>query len=251
MHSAFDAAKFERLRERPVTDDLRDVLEMHLMKFAKISFANYEAMQGSSGSRRSAGIGARRFCHASAPGVVVVVGGTGGVSGYGLLLVVVLAVAVTIVSLLYAAEGKSWLEAGGGGTVHVDPLNLLAGVSVDYCVAIKRTDLLFGPIFDGFQECGKASVLLELLEPHILSDKLKFLTPTVLKAFIEHYRSTQQIVAVERCLLHLDTAPYARWLLPRFCLLNACCSRYAPDLCTHCVVSAWFTDPWTRTTSSV
>jgi hypothetical protein len=37
------------------------------------------------------------------------------------------------------------------GAVHVDHYRLLGGVCVDYCVAINRTDLLFGPIFTQFQ----------------------------------------------------------------------------------------------------
>jgi hypothetical protein len=92
------------------------------------------------------------------------------------------------------------------GTVHVDHYAMLGGVCVDYCVTIGRTDLLFGPIFDRFQQEGRLPILLELLEPYILNDRLRFLPPVVMKAFVEHYQTTEQVQAVERCIVHMDTA---------------------------------------------
>jgi hypothetical protein len=89
--------------------------------------------------------------------------------------------------------------------VNVGHYNLIASVCIDYCVAISRTDLLFGPIFDRFQREGRLSVFLELLEPYILNDKLHFLKPVVMQAFVEHYKATGQIASVERCVLHMDT----------------------------------------------
>lgn len=100
--------------------------------------------------------------------------------------------------------GKSWVDTTQT-LVHVDHYHLLAGVCIDYCVAINRTDLLFGPIFDQFQREGRLTVLLELLEPYILNDKLHYLTPVVMQAFVEHYETTGQIASVERCILHMDT----------------------------------------------
>ena len=100
--------------------------------------------------------------------------------------------------------GKSWVDTTQT-LVHVDHYHLLAGVCIDYCVAINRTDLLFGHIFDEFQREKRLTVLLELLEPYILNDKLHYLTPVVMQAFVEHYETTGQIASVERCILHMDT----------------------------------------------
>ena len=62
-----------------------------------------------------------------------------------------------------------------------------------------------GTIFDGFANAGRLPVLLELLEPYILNDRLRYMTPVAMRAFVEHYEATGQVTAVERCFLHLDT----------------------------------------------
>jgi vacuolar protein sorting-associated protein 8 len=81
---------------------------------------------------------------------------------------------------------------------------MLAGVCVEFCVATRRLDLLFGPIFRRFQSVGFVAVFLDVLEPYVLNDKLKYIAPEVMSLFVEHCRSTSGIATVERCLLHMD-----------------------------------------------
>lgn len=81
---------------------------------------------------------------------------------------------------------------------------MLAGVCVEFCVIIRRLDLLFGPIFRRFQAVGYTTVFLDVLEPYVLSDKLAYIAPEVMSYFVEHCKATNGIATVERCLLHMD-----------------------------------------------
>lgn len=81
---------------------------------------------------------------------------------------------------------------------------MLAGVCVEFCVVVRRLDLLFGPIFRRFHSVGYTSVFLEVMEPYILNDKLDYIAPEVMAHFIEHCKATNGIATVERCLLHMN-----------------------------------------------
>jgi vacuolar protein sorting-associated protein 8 len=81
---------------------------------------------------------------------------------------------------------------------------MLAGVCVEFCVATRRLDLLFGPIFRRFESAGYVAVFLDVLEPYVLNDKLKYIAPEVMSYLVEHFKSTNGIASVERCLLHMD-----------------------------------------------
>lgn len=97
---------------------------------------------------------------------------------------------------------------GGGTTTRIDlaqsHFQMLAGVCVEFCVVTRRLDLLFGSIFRRFQTVGFTTVFLDVLEPYILNDKLKYLAPEVMSFFVEHCKATKGIATVERCLLHMD-----------------------------------------------
>lgn len=77
---------------------------------------------------------------------------------------------------------------------------MLAGVCVEFCVETDQLDVLFGEIY---QSCPK-HLFLEAVEPYILSGKLTRLAPEVMAAFVDHFEKRGALVAVERCLLHLD-----------------------------------------------
>jgi vacuolar protein sorting-associated protein 8 len=84
---------------------------------------------------------------------------------------------------------------------------MLAGVCVEFCLVTRRLDLLFGQIFRRFQNSGfpfAVPVFLDVLEPYILSDKLSYIAPEAMACFIDHYKATNGIATVERCLLHMD-----------------------------------------------
>ncbi|RLN59997.1 hypothetical protein BBJ28_00001358 [Nothophytophthora sp. Chile5] len=83
---------------------------------------------------------------------------------------------------------------------------MLAGVCIEYCALIGRTDLLFGEIFTRFKEAGKLGVFVELLEPYILSEKLRSLSPVAMQEFVKHFSAQGKLAQVEQCLLHLNVA---------------------------------------------
>lgn len=82
-------------------------------------------------------------------------------------------------------------------------LTQLASVCIEYCLAIRRTDLLFGEILTNFQSTGNTGVLLELLEPYIVHDKLNHLNPGVMKEMVEHYEKKNMLRRVEQCVLRI------------------------------------------------
>jgi Golgi CORVET complex core vacuolar protein 8 len=120
--------------------------------------------------------------------------------------------------------------------------SLIGSVCLDFCVVVNRHDILFGEVYDrfiaatkvwtvlctrfvwfGFRPVNRSAldqthIFLELLEPYVLNDKLTSLPPTVMKAFVEHYISTGQAAAVERCLLHLNARTMDLDLTIRLCL---------------------------------
>ncbi|KAF4324050.1 hypothetical protein BBO99_00002310 [Phytophthora kernoviae] len=83
---------------------------------------------------------------------------------------------------------------------------MLAGVCIEFCALIGRTDLLFGEIFTRFKEANKLSVFVELLEPYILSEKLRNLSPVAMQEFVQHFSAQGKLAQVEQCLLHLNVA---------------------------------------------
>jgi len=81
---------------------------------------------------------------------------------------------------------------------------MLAGVCIEFCVATRRLDLLFGPIFRRFQSARYTTVFLDVLEPYVLNDKLHYIAPEAMAQFVEHCKASNDVATVERCLLHMD-----------------------------------------------
>ncbi|KAK4848694.1 hypothetical protein QYF36_016176 [Acer negundo] len=80
----------------------------------------------------------------------------------------------------------------------------VGGVAVEFCVHIKRTDILFDEIFTRFVAVQHKETFLELLEPYILKDMLGSLPPEIMQALVEHYSSKGWLQRVEQCVLHMD-----------------------------------------------
>ncbi|XP_022757621.1 vacuolar protein sorting-associated protein 8 homolog isoform X2 [Durio zibethinus] len=80
----------------------------------------------------------------------------------------------------------------------------VGGVAVEFCVHIKRTDILFDEIFSKFVAIQQRDTFLELLEPYILKDMLGCLPPEIMQALVEHYSSKGWLQRVEQCVLHMD-----------------------------------------------
>ncbi|XP_031251024.1 vacuolar protein sorting-associated protein 8 homolog [Pistacia vera] len=80
----------------------------------------------------------------------------------------------------------------------------VGGVAVEFCVHIKRIDILFEEIFSKFVAVHHRDTFLELLEPYILKDMLGSLPPEIMQALVEHYSSKGWLQRVEQCVLHMD-----------------------------------------------
>lgn len=81
---------------------------------------------------------------------------------------------------------------------------MLSGVCLEYCVTMKRLDLLFGPIFRCFYEARYINVFLDVMETYILNDRLRYIAPEAMVLFLAHCKDVKDISMVERCLLHMD-----------------------------------------------
>ncbi|KAF5201636.1 Vacuolar protein sorting-associated protein 8-like protein [Thalictrum thalictroides] len=80
----------------------------------------------------------------------------------------------------------------------------VGGVAVEFCVHIKRIDILFDEIFSKFVAVQHGGTFLELLEPYVLKDMLGCLPPEIMQALVEHYSSKGWLQRVEQCVLHMD-----------------------------------------------
>ncbi|KAL3802605.1 hypothetical protein HJC23_011929 [Cyclotella cryptica] len=81
---------------------------------------------------------------------------------------------------------------------------MLSGVCLEYCVVMKRLDLLFGPIFRCFYEARYINVFLDVMETYILNDRLRYIAPEAMVLFVAHCKDMKDLSMVERCLLHMD-----------------------------------------------
>lgn len=83
----------------------------------------------------------------------------------------------------------------------------VVGQCVDNCLLVKRTDFLFGRLYDRFSADAIAKAMyLESLEPYILNDTLTSITPIVMKDFVDHYEQRAALTAIEACIVHMDVA---------------------------------------------
>ncbi|KAL3517335.1 hypothetical protein ACH5RR_024237 [Cinchona calisaya] len=80
----------------------------------------------------------------------------------------------------------------------------VGGVAVEFCVHIKRTDILFDEIYSKFYAAKQKETFLELLEPYILKDMLGCLPPAIMQALVKHYSMKGWLQRVEQCVLHMD-----------------------------------------------
>ncbi|XP_078620345.1 vacuolar protein sorting-associated protein 8 homolog isoform X1 [Branchiostoma floridae x Branchiostoma japonicum] len=103
--------------------------------------------------------------------------------------------------------------ASGKIEVLVQHYQTVVPVCVDYCLLLgKRNptlmkDILFGGIYDRFcQDPIARGVFLECLEPYILNDNLRSVTPQVMKDFMEHYQHKGLLQNIEACIVHMDVA---------------------------------------------
>ena len=59
-------------------------------------------------------------------------------------------------------------------------------------------------MFASFLEAGHAHTFVDLLEPFIVADRLKYISPEVMGEFVDYCKLGGDLKKVERCLLHVD-----------------------------------------------
>lgn len=78
-------------------------------------------------------------------------------------------------------------------------------VLVDYCLLLKRPDLLFNQLYTRLVENVVAKgVFLEVLESYIVADRLGQLTTPIMRDLLAHYHGNGMMDSLERCIVHLD-----------------------------------------------
>lgn len=105
-------------------------------------------------------------------------------------------------SLKYAF-GKN-VEAGTRRVLPVQ-LEMLATASVTACIGMAQLEFLFDDVYTWYHDGGEQSLMLEVLEPHIMSGEIEILPPTVIKDLIEHYMSKGLGKRLEDMICNLDS----------------------------------------------
>ncbi|XP_054455797.1 vacuolar protein sorting-associated protein 8 homolog isoform X2 [Anoplopoma fimbria] len=78
-------------------------------------------------------------------------------------------------------------------------------VLVNYCLLLKRTDLMFNQLYAQLVENMVAKgVFLESLESYIVADRLGHLTTPIMRDLLAHYHGNGMMDSLERCIVHLD-----------------------------------------------
>ncbi|KAH9322060.1 hypothetical protein KI387_016699, partial [Taxus chinensis] len=118
--------------------------------------------------------------------------------------------AFSYISLAFSNQhGKLEADVQIKDTVYVqikEQFARVGGVAIEFCVHIKKTDVLFDSILSKFLGVQHGGTFLELLEPYILKDMLGGLPPEVMQALVEHYSQKGWLQRIEQCVLHMDIA---------------------------------------------
>lgn len=105
-------------------------------------------------------------------------------------------------SLKYAF-GKN-VEAGTRRVLPVQ-LEMLAIACVTACIGMAQLEFLFEDVYTCYHDGGDQSLILEVLEPHIMSGEIEVLPPTVIKDLTEHYMSKGLEKRLEDMICNLDS----------------------------------------------
>ncbi|CAG8700145.1 4662_t:CDS:2, partial [Acaulospora morrowiae] len=92
-------------------------------------------------------------------------------------------------------------EQNGSGVVLFRDL---ASACIEACLSMHREDFLFTEVYERYAEASAKGILLEVLEPYILEDKIKDLPPEVMKDLVNHYRDRHMLKRVEQCIWHIN-----------------------------------------------
>ena len=63
---------------------------------------------------------------------------------------------------------------------------MLASVVIEFCVVTQRLDVLYNDIFSKFVDKRQAHTFVDLLEPFVVTDQLKYISPVVMSEFVDY-----------------------------------------------------------------
>jgi hypothetical protein len=125
-----------------------------------------------------------------------------------------------------ATTGGSVTDSAEGSDRDASHWAIVAAACIDYCTTIRRSDLLFGPVYDVFVAANATPVFLLALEPFIMAGRLGTLSPVVMKGFVEAHTAVGAMGRVERCLLRLDLSSLDLNQAVRLCLSHRLFSAF-------------------------
>ncbi|RIB07429.1 Golgi CORVET complex core vacuolar protein 8-domain-containing protein [Gigaspora rosea] len=87
----------------------------------------------------------------------------------------------------------------------------LAIACIEACLSMRREDFLFSDVYERYAEADARGIMpdargimLEVLEPYILKDKITDLPPEIMKDLVNHYRKRRMLQRVEECIWHIN-----------------------------------------------
>ncbi|RUP52444.1 hypothetical protein BC936DRAFT_138358 [Jimgerdemannia flammicorona] len=80
----------------------------------------------------------------------------------------------------------------------------LAIACIDACLSMNDLDYLFDTVYERYSDAKVTGVFLEVIEPYIISDRLRDLPPGMMKDLVDHYRSHRMLKRVEHIIWHIN-----------------------------------------------
>ncbi|CAG8434792.1 11750_t:CDS:10 [Ambispora gerdemannii] len=80
----------------------------------------------------------------------------------------------------------------------------LAIKCVKACLSMHKEEFLFTEVYERYVKAKETGILLEVLEPYIIQDKIRDLPPEIMKDLVSHYRNRRLLTRVEECIFHIN-----------------------------------------------
>lgn len=112
-----------------------------------------------------------------------------------------------IIEMMSASLKYSFGKNVEAGTRRVLPvqLEMLATACVTACIGMAQLEFLFEDVYTCYHDGGEQGLILEVLEPHIMSGEIEVLPPTVIKDLTEHFMSKGLEKRLEDMICNLDS----------------------------------------------
>lgn len=85
-----------------------------------------------------------------------------------------------------------------------DYLRNLAEACSEACLHIENNDLLFGDVYESFENGDSSGIFFKALEPHILEERITVIPPAIVKKIIAYYVSQECESRLEEIICHIN-----------------------------------------------